>query len=589
MMGNFVDDAIYGALNGDTEPKNDIDLFFNNAGGIRIEWCDKEDPANPGKYIWTSAAADCQKEGIWNHAPMLLNYGQMFQILPFGNATVVGDMTGAQILEVLHQAATLGKGAIQPAGLRYSFFRYSDSLPGPQPYAWGAFDYCVVNKTTKACEPLDMAKTYKVGTNEFLAPAGGDNFTGFKYMKNISYWGDMLNAVNAFVAANFTEANPYKGPNGDGKLDGRITRNGTDAGGDIVPVTVLHHNDSHGRLLKSTSADGKTVYQGLSQLATVIKQERAHNPNRTLLFSLGDNIQGDSMMYYFKNAGAGTTADRQPLPPNLWINPFVAVMNSLNYNGMVLGNHEFNFGPTVFQSAFSKAAFPLLGANMSDTGAYGVNKVGLDPVAKAASVMVNVHDGLEFQLPSGGPYPIKVGFLGLTNHRVPNYELPSNIPGLTFTDPIEKAKELVPVLESRNEAVVALTHIGFTEDPKSVEVDKNVDTNLAANVAGIDAIIGATATPTRPRPRRPTSSCRRSWPGPTMYPCSSTRPIATTPSWAKSCWASCPSRVGSSSSRSRAAIWRLRRTRRKIRSSRGSSIRTRRSSMLTTTPRSARR
>ncbi|MCK7520517.1 MAG: hypothetical protein MZV64_23900 [Ignavibacteriales bacterium] len=38
--------------------------------------------------------------------------------------------------------------------------------------------------------------------------------------------------------------------------------------------------------------------------------------------------------------------------------------------------------------------------------------------------------------------------------------------------------------------VIALTHIGFTENPASVEVDANVDTNLAAQVTGIDAIIG---------------------------------------------------------------------------------------------------
>ena len=41
-----------------------------------------------------------------------------------------------------------------------------------------------------------------------------------------------------------------------------------------------------------------------------------------------------------------------------------------------------------------------------------------------------------------GPEGIKVAILGIGNHRVPNYELPSNIPGLTFTDPIAKAQEL---------------------------------------------------------------------------------------------------------------------------------------------------
>ena len=114
------------------------------------------------------------------------------------------------------------------------------------------------------------------------------------------------------------------------------------------------------------------------------------------------------------------------------------------------------------------------------------------PAASAQGVKVNVHDGLEFVLPSGDPAkPVKVGILGITNHRVPNYELPSNIPGLTFANPISTAKNLVPMLKGRNDAVVALTHIGFTENPASVEVDANVDTNLAATVPDIDAILGS--------------------------------------------------------------------------------------------------
>ncbi len=79
---------------------------------------------------------------------MLLTYGQMFQILPFGNATIVGDMTGAQILDLINQSATLFKGAIQPSGIRFNFYRYSDALPGPQPWAWGGYDVEVYNKAT---------------------------------------------------------------------------------------------------------------------------------------------------------------------------------------------------------------------------------------------------------------------------------------------------------------------------------------------------------------------------------------------------------------------------------------------------------
>jgi 5'-nucleotidase/UDP-sugar diphosphatase len=465
MMGDFIDDAIYNQLNSDTETLNDVDMFFNNAGGIRTNWCDKWDDVL-NQWVWSSAAADCSAEGLWTHDPMLLTYGQMFLILPFGNATIVGDMTGAQILDLINQSATLFKGAIQPAGVRYSFYRYSDSNPGPQPWAWGGYDVCVKNRTTDVCEPLDLERTYRVGTNEFLAPAGQDGFVQFKYMTNISYWGDMLDAVNAHVASTYTIDNPYKGPDGDGTLDGRITRDGLDTGGSIVPVTILHHNDSHGNLVKGP-------YVGYTQLAAKIAQERQHNPNRTLLVSTGDNIQGDSMMYYFKSAGLGYAADGTPLPTELQINPLIKAFNSMNYDAYTLGNHEFNFGKEIF-GTLAQATFPILQANLEDDGSYGIAQV---PVQDYIQKVV-------------GPEGIKVAILGIGNHRVPNYELPSNIPGLTFTNPVDKAQELSNQLGSTNDVMLALTHIGFTENPGSVEIDNNVDTYLAANVTGLDLILG---------------------------------------------------------------------------------------------------
>ncbi len=350
MMGNFIDDAIYGALNSDAEPVNDVDMFFNNAGGIRIDWCDKWD-AGLGQWIWTSTAADCQTQGLWSHDPMLLTYGQMFQILPFGNATIVGDMTGAQILHLINQSATLFKGAIQPSGIRFNFYRYSDALPGPQPWAWGGYDVEVYNKATAVWEPLDLARTYRVGTTSSWHPPGRTATSSSSISTNTSYWGDMLNAVNAFVAANYTVSNPYRGPDGDGTLDGRITRDGTDAGGSIVPITVLHHNDSHGNLVKGT-------YVGYTQLAAKIIQERLHNPTRTLLLSSGDNIQGDAMMYFFKSAALGYTADGTPLDPSLQTNPLIRAFNYMNYDAYTLGNHEFNFGSEIFTSTLAQSYLP---------------------------------------------------------------------------------------------------------------------------------------------------------------------------------------------------------------------------------------
>jgi 2',3'-cyclic-nucleotide 2'-phosphodiesterase (5'-nucleotidase family) len=460
MMGSFIDDAIYNYLNTDSEPSNDVDIFFNNSGGIRTDWC-----YNGSAWVTTGCAAG-------THTPALLTYGNMFAILPFGNAAVVGQMTGAQILEVLNYAPNAA-GVIQPAGLKYKYYSYKDANPGPQPYAWGAFDACVMNKATHACDPLDLKKTYKVGTNEFLAPAGGDGYNAFKYMTNITYWGDMLNFVNSSVSANYgTAGTTYLGPNGNGTLDGRIIIDGDgdtvyDGGGEIVPLTILHHNDSHGNA-------PKTAYAGYTQLATLIKQERLHNPNRTLLLSAGDTIQGDAMMYYFRTAPTGFAADGTPLAAAQQFNPLIQAFNSMGYDAMTLGNHEYNYGKDVFTSVLGQATFPLLQANVSDDGTYGLSEANILP----------------FATKTVGPENIKVAVMGIGNHRVPYYELPGNIPGLTFSNPLTRAQELSAALRPTNDALIALTHIGFTENPASMEVDTNVDTNLAATVTGLDAIIG---------------------------------------------------------------------------------------------------
>ncbi len=495
MMSDFINDAIYGQLNSDTvNTTKNVDMVFNNAGGIRTSICAPSvvDCPTNDKVAPELAPVD---------TPYLLKYQDLFNVMPFGNQTITGDMTGAQILDLLNQSATLFKGALQVSGIKFSFYRYTDQLNGatsPTTWAWGAYDVKVLKRGTTTWEDLDLTKTYRVGTNEFLAPAGGDGYTPFKYMSNISYWGDMLDITDSWVTAHYTQADPYEGPVGGGTLDNRVTRVGTDSATDpssiVVPLTVLHHNDSHGRLLPTYKADGTTVqYPGYDQLATLIKQERLHNPDRTLLLNGGDTIQGDSMMYYFKNAGNGKAPDGTALPADLSMNPLIKAMNAMNYDAMTLGNHEFNFGSEIFKT-LKQATFPLLGANVTD-GASG-NTYGLTEA--------NVKPFVEKTISMGTGNPVlRISILGITNHRVPNYELPSNIMGLTFQDPIQTGKNVVPQLRLNNDVVIALTHIGFTTNPKSVEVDANVDTAFAAQVAGVDTIVGAHSHTDPAKPEAP--------------------------------------------------------------------------------------
>ena len=50
----------------------------------------------------------------------------------------------------------------------------------------------------------------------------------------------------------------------------------------------------------------------------------------------------------------------------------------LDYDAITLGNHEFNFGPTTFQTMLEQVDFPVLGsANLTDDGSYGLAQVGM--------------------------------------------------------------------------------------------------------------------------------------------------------------------------------------------------------------------
>ncbi|GEM_PF-1277893 len=196
-MGRFINDAIYNDLNKDSEPLNDADMVFNNAGGLRVDL--------------TSATK-----------PFTLTHGMLFSVLPFGNQTIVGEMSGARIMEVLTQSATLFKGAIQVSGIRFGFAKPAT-----------VFNVKILNRVTGKYEPLVITKTYRVATNEFLAPAGGDNFAGFKGMTNITYWGDMLDVVERWVAKSYPATSPY-----NETLDGRVATQegniGPDDGGRVV-------------------------------------------------------------------------------------------------------------------------------------------------------------------------------------------------------------------------------------------------------------------------------------------------------------------------------------------------------------------
>jgi 2',3'-cyclic-nucleotide 2'-phosphodiesterase (5'-nucleotidase family) len=138
---------------------------------------------------------------------------------------------------------------------------------------------------------------------------------------------------------------------------------------------------------------------------------------------------------------------------------------------MVIGNHEFNFGPATFATMLGQVEFPLLGtANMDDDDSYGF-------------INDNVEDYINLDVNGK-----KVTVLGITNPRVYRYELPTNIPGLTFYSAVDTAVDLVPDILAAEapDLFVGLTHVGY--QPYGGEVDS--DELIAQSVGGLDVIIG---------------------------------------------------------------------------------------------------
>ncbi len=362
--------------------------------------------------------------------PFTLTWGDTFTVLPFGNTLYLMDLTGAQIQTLMDQSANLYKGIMQTSGAQW--YWYND-CGCDTPTNWGAYGATVDG------EPLNPEATYRVVTNDFLA-GGQDGWVTFADGTNrLNTYYDMQEGANDYIQWYNTNVGPI-----DHEVEGRIVKL------DQL-ITILHTSDTHG-VWPTTDYYGTP--EGLTYLSSQIAAERAKNPN-TLLLDAGDTFQGNAFAQYFRNAAT---------------NPIAGGLNMLEYDAMTLGNHEFNFGPTTFATMLGQVDFPILGANVEDDGAYGF-------------ITDNVQDYITVTV--GG---VDVAILGLTNPRVPSYELPTNREGLSFYEATATAATLVPQIQTDEDPdlLIALTHIGY----RPYRGDIDCDEEIAKQVPGIDVIVG---------------------------------------------------------------------------------------------------
>jgi len=232
---------------------------------------------------------------------------------------------------------------------------------------------------------------------------------------------------------------------------------------DRVQITILSTTDLHGNIDPIDYYTNKPDNRGLAKIGTLIKRARKENPN-SLLIDSGDTIQGTPLESFHNR--------KNNAPPD----PMMLVMNSLNYDAMTVGNHEYNFGLKVLEKARAEANFPWLSANTYD-------------IAK--------------EQPHYKPYivkevaGVKIGILGLTTPGIPNWDNPPNYAGLEFHEPVSEARKWVAVLRDTEkvDVVVIAMHMGLGEDLRTGEVSpgqvphENEAISIAQEVPGVDVIL----------------------------------------------------------------------------------------------------
>jgi 2',3'-cyclic-nucleotide 2'-phosphodiesterase (5'-nucleotidase family) len=110
---------------------------------------------------------------------------QVYALLPFDNVLVTMDLTGRQLMEILEHSATQPYRRLQVSGIRIT---HDFSNSGGR----------LVREVRVGMRPLDLNKTYRIATNDFLA-AGGDRFATFKEGQNISYGMDLRDAFLSYL------------------------------------------------------------------------------------------------------------------------------------------------------------------------------------------------------------------------------------------------------------------------------------------------------------------------------------------------------------------------------------------------------
>lgn len=230
-------------------------------------------------------------------------------------------------------------------------------------------------------------------------------------------------------------------------------------------LRILETTDLHMQILPyDYFADRPDPKTGLLQLIGTIADLRAAPEVTTLLFDNGDFLQGNPLADYI--AAHWETGDMHPM---------IAALNTLRYDAITLGNHEFNYGLDYLQDVLADAAFPITCANLRH-----LDDLDLARPYLILDRTVTCNDGHD--------RPIRVGVIGFLPPQITTWDHATLAGRVETEDIVTAAQRIIPrMISDGADIIIALCHSGI-EGVDHVENMENAAVPLAA-VPGIDVIL----------------------------------------------------------------------------------------------------
>ncbi len=201
-------------------------------------------------------------------------------------------------------------------------------------------------------------------------------------------------------------------------------------------LKLFQTSDIHGNIFPTNYVD--TRNHGLAKVSTLI-QKQSQDADYSLILDSGDVLQGNSLAFYCEKHGI--------TEPSI-----IDAFNLIGYDGITLGNHEFNYGLDYLTKHYKQFNNPVLCANIN----------GL-PFATKPYELYTYDD-------------LTIAVIGLTTNFIPNWEQPSNIEGLEFLCPAEAYKQYEQEMQDAADIIIVNYHGGFECDIETAKIPTEPDT-----------------------------------------------------------------------------------------------------------------